>query len=209
MSKSDLYQPGKRLRSADWFEPLSLWGIIHRGWVSASGFSHANFKSGKPVVGICNTFSELNNCNMNLRDIAEAVKRGVWQAGGFPLEFPVISLGEVLMKPTTMLFRNLMSMDVEECIAANPLDAVVLLGGCDKTVPAMIMGAISADVPSLVVTSGPILRGSYRGRDLGSGHDITGYLNEYESGMMSREDLACIECSISRSSGHCGVMGTA
>jgi len=196
------------MRSRDWFEPLSLWGIMHRGWMSAEGLSPEVF-DGRPVVGICNSWSELNNCNTNLKDIAEAVKRGVWQAGGLPLEFPTISLGELMMKPTTMLYRNLMAIDVEECIVAHPLDSVVLLAGCDKTVPAQIMGAISANVPALMVTSGPMLRSNYRGRELGSGHSISDYLNEYNAGMISRQDLCEIETCISRSTGHCTVMGTA
>src|SRR4026207_321745 len=142
------------LRSRNWFGPKTLDGLMNRGYLKAEGFSDAVF-DGRPVVGICNSWSELNNCNAHLRQVAEAVKRGVWSAGGFPLEFPVISLGEILMKPTTMLFRNLMAMDVEECIRAYPLDSVVLLAGCDKTTPAMLMGAASADVPALIGNGGP------------------------------------------------------
>ena len=208
MSESEIYSTKKKLRSRDWFEPLSAWGMCHRGWLRAEGFSEENFE-GKPVIGICNSWSELTNCNSNLRTVAEAVKRGVWQAGGFPLEFPTISLGEPFMKPTTMLFRNLMAMDVEECIEANPLDAVVLLAGCDKTVPAQIMGALSANIPALMVTSGPMLRSSVHGKELGSGHDLFEYLNEFNSGKMTRGQLNDIEGCISRSTGHCMVMGTA
>src|SRR3972149_5234730 len=142
------------LRSRNWFGPRTLDGLMNRAYLRAEGFSDLVF-DGRPVVGIANSWSELNNCNAHLRQIAEAVKRGGWSAGGFPLEFPVISLGEILMKPTTMLFRNLMAMDVEECIRAYPLDAVVLLSGCDKTTPAMLMGAASTDVPALMVTVGP------------------------------------------------------
>src|SRR5579875_3273413 len=148
------------LRSSAWFGKDDRWGMAHRAWLRAEGFSERVFQ-GKPVVGICNSWSELTTCNAHLRQVAEAVKRGVWAAGGFPLEFPTISLGELLMKPTTMLYRNLMAMDVEECIRAYPLDAVVLLCGCDKTTPAQIMGAASADVPAIVVPGGPMLRGMW------------------------------------------------
>ena len=143
-----------KLRSRDWFARDDLWGMSHRAYLRAEGFTGQVF-DGKPVVGICNSWSELTTCNAHLRQVAEAVKRGVWAAGGFPLEFPTISLGEVLMKPTTMLYRNLMAIDVEECIRAYPLDAVVLLSGCDKTTPAELMGAASADVPAIMVTGGP------------------------------------------------------
>lgn len=208
MPDQPIYSAARKLRSRDWLEPLSGWGMVHRGWLRAEGFDEANFR-GKPVIGICNSWSELTNCNSNLRSLAEAVKRGVWQAGGFPLEFPTMSLGEPFMKPTTMLFRNLMAMDVEESIDANPLDAVVLLAGCDKTVPAQILGALSANVPALMVTSGPMLRSSMHGKELGSGHDLFEYLNAYKSGQMTREELGDIEGCISRSTGHCMVMGTA
>ncbi|PYV07517.1 MAG: dihydroxy-acid dehydratase, partial [Acidobacteria bacterium] len=163
----------------------------------------------RPVIGIANSWSELNNCNSHLRQVAEAVKRGVLMAGGLPLEFPVISLGEVLMKPTAMMFRNLMSMDVEECIRANPLDGVVLLCGCDKTTPAMIMGAASADVPAVVVTGGPMLRGMWRDQELGSGTDVWKYWDLLRAGRISDEEWCEIESCISRSHGHCMVMGTA
>ncbi len=143
------------LRSRNWFGRQDLDGFVHRSWLKSEGFSDVVF-DGRPVIGIANSSSELTNCNTHLKQVAEAVKRGVWSAGGFPLEFPTISLGEVLMKPTTMMFRNLMSMDVEECIRAYPLDAVVLLSGCDKTTPAMLMGAASADVPAVMVTGGPM-----------------------------------------------------
>ena len=158
------------LRSRNWFGRNDLDGFVHRSWLKAEGFSDVVF-DGRPVVGIANSWSELTNCNAHLRQVADAVKRGVWSAGGFPLEFPTISLGEVLMKPTTMLFRNLMAMDVEECIRAYPLDAVVLLSGCDKTTPAMLMGAASADIPAIMVTGGPMLSGKWRAEELGSGTD--------------------------------------
>jgi len=152
------------------FGRQDLDGFVHRSWLKSEGFSDHVF-DGRPVIGIANSWSELTNCNAHLRQVADAVKRGVWSAGGFPLEFPTISLGEVLMKPTTMMFRNLMAMDVEECIRAYPLDAVVLLSGCDKTTPAMLMGAASADVPAVMVTGGPMLRGNWRQEELGSGTD--------------------------------------
>ncbi len=164
---------------------------------------------GKAVIGICNTASDLNPCNRHLTQIAEAVKRGVWAAGGFPCEFPVISLGEMFLKPTAMLYRNLMSMDVEEMIRANPVDAVVLLGGCDKTIPALLMGAASANVPAIVVPGGPMLSGTFRGKTLGSGTDGRKYFDLYRAGKLDDEDMQELECGIARSPGHCMVMGTA
>ena len=187
---------------------MDLDGFAHRSWLKTEGFSDVLF-DGRPVVGIANSWSELTNCNAHLRQVAEAVKRGVWSAGGFPLEFPTISLGEVLMKPTTMLFRNLMAMDVEECIRAYPLDSVVLLSGCDKTTPAMIMGAASADVPAIMVTGGPMLRGRWRTEDLGSGTDLWRLWAERRADRMTDEELCEAESCMSRSSGHCMVMGTA
>ncbi len=197
-----------RLRSRHWFGKHDRWGFGHRAWLRAEGFSEQVFE-GKPVIGICNSWSELNNCNAHLRQVAEAVKRGVWAAGGFPLEFPTISLGEMLMKPTTMLYRNLMAMDVEESIRAHPLDAVVLLCGCDKTTPAQLMGAASADVPAIMVPGGPMLRGMWRGLELGSGTDVRRFWDEVRAGRMSEEAWCEIEGCISRSAGHCTVMGTA
>src|SRR5438309_8189146 len=161
------------LRSRNWFGRQDLDGFVHRSWLKSEGFSDHVF-DGRPVIGIANSWSELTNCNAHLRQVADAVKRGVWSAGGFPLEFPTISLGEVLMKPTTMMFRNLMAMDVEECIRAYPLDAVVLLSGCDKTTPAMLMGAASADVPAIMVTGGPMPSGKWRADVLGPGTDACG-----------------------------------
>src|ERR671934_2482400 len=196
------------LRSRNWFGRQDLDGFVHRSWLKAEGFSDHVF-DGRPVIGIANSWSELTNCNAHLRQVAEAVKRGVWAAGGFPLEFPTISLGEVLMKPTAMMFRNLMSMDVEECIRANPLDAVVLLSGCDKTTPAMLMGAASADLPAIMVTGGPMLRGKWRTEELGSGTDVWRLWAERRAGRMSDEELCEAESCMSRSAGHCMVMGTA
>ena len=197
-----------QLRSRNWFGRNDLDGFVHRSWLKAEGFSDAVF-DGRPVVGIANSWSELTNCNAHLRQVADAVKRGVWSAGGFPVEFPTISLGEVLMKPTTMLFRNLMAMDVEECLRAYPLDAAVLLSGCDKTTPAMLMGAASADIPALMVTGGPMLSGKWRAEELGSGTDAWRLWAERRAGRLTDEELCEAESCMSRSSGHCMVMGTA
>jgi dihydroxy-acid dehydratase len=196
------------LRSREWFGTDTLTGMSSRAYLRAEGFTTPAF-DGRPVIGICNSWSELTTCNAHLRTVAEAVKRGVWAAGGFPLEFPTISLGEVLMRPTTMLYRNLMAMDVEECIRSYPLDAVVLLCGCDKTTPAQLMGAASADVPALMVPGGPMLRGMFRGEALGSGTDTRKLWAEKRAGRLSDEEWCEVEKCISRSAGHCMVMGTA
>ena len=196
------------LRSSAWFGKDDRWGMAHRAWLRAEGFSERVFQE-KPVIGICNSWSELNNCNAHLRQVADAVKRGVWEAGGFPLEFPTISLGEMLMKPTTMLYRNLMAMDVEECITAYPLDGVVLLAGCDKTTPAQLMGAASADIPAIMLTGGPMLQGMWRGKELGSGTDVRKLWEEVRAGRLSEEEWCEVESCVSRSAGHCTVMGTA
>jgi L-arabonate dehydrase len=195
-------------RSADWFDRRDLDGFLHRSWLKATGVSDEAFR-GRPVIGICNSWSELVNCNVHLRGLAEAVKRGVLQAGGFPREFPVMSLGESLMKPTTMLYRNLMAMDVEESIRSYPLDGVVLLTGCDKTNPASIMGACSADIPTIVVTGGPMLNGHWRGNELGSCSDCWHYHEELRSGRITEPEFVEVENAISRSNGHCMTMGTA
>src|SRR2546422_4180894 len=197
-----------QLRSRNWFGRNDLDGFVHRSWLKTEGFSDAVF-DGRAVIGIANSWSELTNCNAHLRQVADAVKRGVWSAGGFPVEFPTISLGEVLVKPTTMLFRNLMAMDVEECIRAYPLDAVVLLSGCDKTTPAMLMGAASADVPAIMVTGGPMLSGKWRTEELGSGTDLWRLWAERRADRLTDEELCEAESCMSRSSGHCMVMGTA
>jgi L-arabonate dehydrase len=196
------------LRSAEWFERNDLDGFLHRSWLKAEGVTDEAFR-GRPVVGICNSWSELVNCNVHLRALAEAVKRGVLQAGGFPVEFPVMSLGEALMKPTTMLYRNLMAMDVEESIRSNPVDGVVLLTGCDKTNPASIMGAASANVPAIVVTGGPMLNGHWRGRELGSCSDCWFFHEELRAGRLTAAEWSEIEGAMSRSHGHCMTMGTA
>lgn len=196
------------LRSARWFGGDDLAGFIHRATLHAEGISRAALV-GRPVVGICNSWSELVSCNLHFRGLAESVKRGVLLAGGLPLEFPTISLGENLMKPTTMLFRNLMAMDVEESIRAYPLDAVVLLGGCDKTVPAQLMGAASADVPAIMVTGGPAQPAVFRGRQLGAGTDLWHYADELRAGRMTREEFDELEAAATPGFGHCNEMGTA
>src|SRR5205823_14965824 len=171
------------LRSERWFGGRDISGFIHRASLHAEGISRGAL-SGRPVVGICNSWSELVNCNLHFRGLAEAVKRGVLLAGGLPLEFPTISLGENLMKPTAMLYRNLMSMDVEESIRSYPLDAIVLIGGCDKTVPAQLMGAASVDVPAIALTGGPSEPASFRGRALGSGTGLWHYAHLLRAGRM-------------------------
>ncbi len=198
----------RTLRSQDWFGRKDKLGFIHRSWMRAEGFSSSVFDN-KPVIGICNSWSELTNCNAHLRQVAEAVKRGVWAAGGFPLEFPTISQGEPFMRPSTMMFRNLMAMDVEESIRANPLDGVVLLCGCDKTTPAQLMGAASAGLPAIMVTGGPMLRGIWRTQEIGSGTDVWHFWDEKRAGRISDEEFCEIEACMSRSAGHCMVMGTA
>ncbi len=190
-----------------WLGKYGKGRTVSRAFLMAEGFTSDDM-DGRPIIGICNSWSELNNCNYHLRDVAEAVKRGVWQAGGLPLEFPVISLGETFMSPTTMMFRNLMAMDVEEMIRAQPLDGVVLLSSCDKTTPAMIMGAASANLPAILVTGGPSLSGRYRGRDVGT-TDYTKMDAELRAGLVTDEDMMEFEDGYKRSVGHCEVMGTA
>jgi L-arabonate dehydrase len=198
----------KALRSHSWFRGREYYNFSRRANLKAEGFLFDRFE-GKPVIGICNSWSELNNCNAHLRQVAEAVRRGVLAAGGFPLEFPTISLGEQFMKPTTMLFRNLMAMDVEESIRANPVDGVVLLCGCDKTTPAQLMGAASADVPAIVVSGGPTLSGNYKNTPFATGTDGRKIFDLYRTGSVSEEELQEIEGCMVRSAGHCTVMGTA
>jgi dihydroxy-acid dehydratase len=197
-----------KLRSQNWFGGVGLNPFVNRSWTGAQGFARDVF-DGRPVIGIGNSWSELTNCNAHLRIVAEAVKRGVWEAGGLPLEFPTISLGENLIKPTTMLFRNLMAMDVEEMIKANPVDGVVLLCGCDKTTPAQLMGAASANVPAIVVPGGPMLKGQWRGEEIGSGTDVFRFWDLCRAGRMTEEEFVEIEGAMHRSHGHCMVMGTA
>jgi L-arabonate dehydrase len=195
-------------RSAAWFGSLDVHGFLYRSWMRNQGLPDHVF-DGRPVIGICNTYSELTPCNAHLRDLAEYVKRGIWEAGGLPLEFPVMSLGETLVRPTAMMFRNLVSMDVEETIRANPIDGVVLLAGCDKTTPALVMGAASCDLPTILLSGGPMLNGRFRGTEIGSGTDLIRFATEMRAGNMSRADFLSAEAAMSRSAGHCNVMGTA
>ncbi len=198
----------KSLRSADWFGKSDKMGFVHRSWLRNQGYPDDYFQ-GKPVIGICNTWSDLTPCNGHLRDFAEVVKRGVIEAGGFPLEFPVTSLGETLMRPTTMLFRNLASMDTEETIRANPIDGVVLLTGCDKTTPATLMGACSVDLPTIVVPGGPMLNGRFKGECLGSGSFNWMVKEKTLVENYTEADIREAEIGVARSQGHCMSMGTA
>src|SRR5437870_8058791 len=197
-----------KLRSQQWFGRDGRDGFLYRSWIKNQGWPHDLF-DGRPVIGICNTWSELTPCNAHFREIAEFVKRGVWEAGGFPLEFPVMSLGETLIRPTAMLFRNLASMDVEESIRANPVDGVVLMVGCDKTTPALLMGAASCDLPSICVSGGPMLSGHYHNRLIGSGTSVWQFSEDVRAGQMSVKEFQEAEASMSRSPGHCMTMGTA
>jgi len=194
-------------RSQDFFSTEGVAGLIRRAFTAASGYEPADMT--RPLIGICNTYSELNHCNSHLRAVSEAVKRGVTQAGGFPLEFPTISLGEVYLSPTSMLCRNLAAMDTEEMIRGNPLAGVVLLTNCDKTTPAALMGAASADLPAIMVSGGPMLNGHYQGEILGACTDCRRYSAEYEAGTISAETYKGVELNLVRSAGHCMVMGTA
>lgn len=195
------------LRSQQWFGKEGKDGFIYRAWMKNQGIPHDEFE-GKPVIGICNTWSELTPCNGHLRELAEFVKKGVWEAGGFPLEFPVMSLGETLMKPTTMLYRNLASMDAEESIRANPLDGVVLLGGCDKTTPSIVMGACSVNLPTVFLSGGPMLAGKHKGLNIGT-TDLWKFSEANRKGELSQKEFIEIEAGMCRSNGHCAVMGTA
>lgn len=198
----------RKLRSTHWFGKADKDGFIHRSWMKNQGLP-AHLFDGRPVIGICNTWSELTPCNAHFRKLAEHVKRGVYEAGGFPVEFPVMSLGETLMRPTTMMFRNLLSMDVEESIRANPIDGVVLLMGCDKTTPGLLMGAASCDLPTLGLSGGPMLSGKYRGKEIGSGTSVWEFSEAVRGGRMSLNAFMDAEAAMSRSAGHCMTMGTA
>lgn len=198
----------KKLRSYDWFGKSDKMGFVHRSWLRNQGYPDDYFR-GRPVIGICNTWSELTPCNGHLRDFAEIVKRGVAEAGGFPLEFPVTSLGETIMRPTTMLFRNLASMDVEESIRANPLDGIVLLTGCDKTTPSTVMGACSVNLPTIVVPGGPMLNGRFRGECVGSGSFNWLIKEKQKVENYTDADILEMEIGAARSQGHCMTMGTA
>jgi len=197
----------KELRSQKWFGLKGKDGFIYRAWMRNQGIPDDKFQ-GKPVIGICNTWSELTPCNAHFRELAESVRKGVLEAGGFPVEFPVMSLGETLIKPTAMLYRNLVSMDVEESIRANPIDGVVLLCGCDKTTPSLLMGACSVNLPTIVVSGGAMLTGKYKGKDIATS-DIWRFADDIHSGSMTEEELNFAESCMCRSCGHCAVMGTA
>jgi L-arabonate dehydrase len=195
-------------RSSQWFGRQDIYGFLYRSWVKNRGVPNDMF-DGRPVIGICNTWSELTPCNTHFRVLADHVRQGVLEAGGFPLEFPVMSLGETLMRPTAMLYRNLASMDVEESIRANPLDGVVLLAGCDKTTPATLMGACSVDLPTILVSGGPMLSGKYHGHDIGSGTNTWSMSEELRAGKLTLEEFHEAESCMHRSHGHCMTMGTA
>ena len=195
-------------RSQAWFGKTDRDGFMHRSWIKNQGYPHDEF-DGRPVIGICNTWSELTPCNGHFRELAEFVKRGVYEAGGFPLEFPVMSLGETQLRPTAMLFRNLASMDVEESIRGNPIDGVVLLMGCDKTTPSLMMGAASCDLPTIGVSGGPMLNGKFRGTDIGSGTGVWQMSEMVRAGEMTQEDFTAAESCMHRSKGSCMTMGTA
>jgi L-arabonate dehydrase len=198
----------EELRSQQWFGRQDRDGFAYRSWLKGKGIPNDQFE-GRPVIGICNTFSELTPCNSHFRTLAEQVKIGVYEAGGFPLEFPVMSLGEVLLRPTAMLYRNLASMDVEESIRGNPMDGVVLLMGCDKTTPALMMGAASCDLPTIGVSGGPMLNGKWRGQELGSGTGVWQMSEQVRAGTLKLADFLEAESCMHRSHGHCMTMGTA
>jgi len=198
----------RKLRSQAWFGLHDRDALVHRSWMKNQGIPHDQF-DGRPVIGICNTWSQATPCNAHFRELAQHVRDGVLDAGGFPIEFPVMSLGETLMRPTTMLFRNQAAMDVEESIRANPFDGVVLLMGCDKTTPALLMGAASCDLPTIGVSGGPMLNGKFRGEDIGSGTHVWKFTEMLKTGAMREEDMVEVESCMSRSAGHCMTMGTA
>src|SRR3954453_2346375 len=208
---ADVKKPRKRaqdLRSQQWFGRMDRDGFAYRSWVKGKGVPNDQF-DGRPVIGICNTFSELTPCNSHFRTLAEQVKIGVYEAGGFPLEFPVMSLGETLLRPTAMLYRNLASMDVEEAIRGNPVDGVVLRMGCDKTTPALMMGASSAAPPTTAVPGGPMTNGKWRGQELGSGTGVWSMSEQVRAGTLRLQDFLEAESCMHRSHGHCMTMGTA
>ena len=198
----------KDRRSSAWFGAPSKDNFIHRSWMKNKGHPDDMF-DGRPVIGICNTFSDLNPCHAHFRELVDFIKRGVLEAGGFPVEFPVISLSESNLRPTAMLFRNLASMDVEEMIRGNPIDGVVLMVGCDKSTPAALMGAASCDIPTIALSGGPMLNGKYKGQDIGSGTDVWRFSEAVRAGTMSMEEFLEAERAMSRSAGNCMTMGTA
>src|SRR6202795_1078014 len=195
------------LRSRAWYGRNDRDGFSHRSWMKNQGWPHD--MCSRPVIGICNTWSELNPCNAHFRELAEWVKRGVWESGGFPLEFPVMSLAESQLPPTAIVFRNLPSMDVEESIRGNPIDGVVLLMGCDKTTPALLMGAASCDLPTIGLSGGPMLNGKFRGKELGSGTGVFQMIEKVGAGTMLLSEFFEAESCMNRSKGHCMTMGTA
>src|SRR5215210_7608285 len=195
-------------RSAAWFSRQDIYGFLYRSWMKNRGVPQDQF-DGRPVIGICNTWSELTPCNTHFRTLAEHVRHGVLEAGGFPLEFPVMSLGETLLRPTAMLYRNLASMDVEESIRGNPVDGVVLLMGCDKTTPSLVMGASSVNLPTIGVSGGPMLNGKWRGQDIGSGTGVWSMSEQVRAGTLRLADFLDAESCMHRSHGHCMTMGTA
>src|SRR6218665_374834 len=195
-------------RSQNWFGAEGKTGFMHRSWLRSEGLPDDSFH-GRPVIGIANSWSELTSCNIHLRALAEHVKRGIWQAGGVPFEFPTTSAGEPLVRPTAMLLRNLIAMDLEETLRANPLDGVILRAGCNKTTPAYLMGAASVNLPSLLITGGPMLNGKYRGGDIGSGTSVWRFTEAYRAGNIGEEEVTEAEGCMARSQGHCMTMGTA
>lgn len=200
--------PTKTLRSAEWFGSQDKNGFMYRSWMKNQGIPEHHFQ-GKPIIGICNTWSELTPCNSHFRELADSVRRGILEAGGVPVEFPVFSNGESNLRPTAMLTRNLAAMDVEESIRGNPIDGVVLLVGCDKTTPALVMGAASCDLPTIVVTGGPMLNGKHKGKDVGSGTLVWRMSEDYKAGRISLQEFMDAEADMSRSVGTCNTMGTA
>lgn len=208
MSNQDSPKKLGELRSRQWFGRTGISGFGYRSWLKAAGTPNDQF-DGRPVIGICNTFSELTPCNSHFRTLAEQVKIGVYEAGGYPLEFPVMSLGETMLRPTAMLYRNLVSMDVEESIRGNPIDGVVLLMGCDKTTPALLMGAASVDLPTIGLSGGPMLSGKWRGKELGSGTGVFSMSEQVRAGTLTLTEFAEAESCMHRSHGHCMTMGTA
>lgn len=198
----------RKLRSQAWFGGFGKDAFIHRSWMKNNGLPDDAF-DGRPVIGICNTFSEFTPCNAHFRGLVEHIKAGVLEAGGLPLEFPVFSCGESNLRPTAMLFRNLAAQDVEESIRGNPMDGVVLMAGCDKTTPSLMMGAASCDVPAIVISGGPMLNGRFKGRQIGSGTDVWKFSEDVRAGKMTEAEFAAAESAMSRSPGHCMTMGTA
>ncbi len=207
LSKSNRKKP-EELRSHRWYGVKDMRSFAHRSRTAQMGYTRSDY-AGKPVIAIINTWSDINPCHSHFRQRAEEVKRGIWQAGGFPVEMPAMSLSEPFQKPTTMLYRNLLAMETEELLRSYPADACVLMGGCDKTTPALLMGAISMNIPAIFLPAGPMLRGDYRGQFLGSGSDVWKYWDELRAGNITEADWGEIEDGIARSAGHCMTMGTA